>query len=415
MIITALRTVRYEKFPNLIHVLVETDEGVTGLGETFLGAAAVEGWVHENAAPYLIGRDALAIEAHWQQLKGFVGMNSSSAENRGRSAIDIALWDLFGHVVDQPLVQLLGGAVRERIRVYNTCGGPFYARNIPIAGEVSTNNWQLGDGDDRYEDLQRFMEAPAELARDLLDSGITGMKMWPFDVWVAESGGHAISAPQIKQTVRLFEEIRDAVGDEMDLYVDLHTLWSLPAALRISEALEDVRPAWIEDPIRSDDPGALAEFKRHSKLRVCAGETLGTRWSFRDLLEQRSIDVLMCDPVWVGGVSEARRIAAMAEAYQTPVTMHDCNGPVQLSTSIHLSCHLANAMVQESVRAYYLNWYGELVEAPPVVVDGFTAPPKGAGHGIHLREGLLEEPGTTIRTSRSTGNGGVAIEGSANR
>ena len=410
MIVTAIRTVRYADFPNLVHVLIDTDEGVTGLGETFLGAAAVSAWVHENAAPYLLGRDPLAIEAHWQQLKGFVGMNASSTENRGRSAVDIALWDLYGQFTSQPLVQLLGGRVRDRIRVYNTCAGPFYARAIPIAGEVSTNNWQLGQAvDQRYEDMQAFLDRPEELARDLLANGITGMKMWPFDVWVAESAGQYISRSQVRETVRLFERVREAVGDAVDLYVDLHTLWTLPAAIRIADGLREVAPAWIEDPIRNDDPGALLEFKRSTSIPVCAGETLGTRWSFRDMLERRALDVVMCDPVWVGGVSEARRVAAMAEAYQTPVTMHDCNGPVQLAVSIHLSCHLVNAMIQESVRAYYLGWYGDLVESPPTVEGGFAAPPGAAGHGMRLRPELLRAPGTTITESSLGGGLGMIL------
>ncbi len=113
MKITALETIQLAAYPNLIHVLVETDEGITGLGETFLGADAVAGWMHENAAPYLLGKDPLQIERHWQSLKGFVGMNSSSTENRGRSAIDIALWDIFGKVTGQPLYQLLGYTVQK--------------------------------------------------------------------------------------------------------------------------------------------------------------------------------------------------------------------------------------------------------------------------------------------------------------
>ncbi len=388
MRITGLETIRMGTVPNLCHVLVHTDEGVTGLGETFLGAAAVEAWIHESAAPYLLDQDPLRIEQHWQGLKGFVGMNSSGAENRGRSAIDIALWDLFGKVTGLPLYQLLGGKVRDSIAVYNTCAGYYYARDIPIAGEVSTRNWQLQDGETSgpYEDMRAFLDHPGELAEDLLAQGITGMKMWPFDLWSAASDGHYINSADLERGVELFQQIRDKVGTQMDIMVDLHTNWDLPTAIRIARALREVAPAWIEDPIRTDDIGALRDFRVNAGLPVVAGETLATRWSYRDLLNQRAVDVVMCDPVWAGGVSEARRVGAMCEAYQTPVTMHDCNGPVQFAVATHLSVHLPNAYVQESVRAYYTGWYLQIAEGFPAVSAGRVSPPSTPGHGVGLRE-----------------------------
>lgn len=403
MKITALETIQLAAYPNLIHVLVETDEGITGLGETFLGADAVAGWMHENAAPYLLGRDPRDVERHWQQLKGFVGMNSSSTENRGRSAIDIALWDILGKYTGQPLTRLLGGKVRDGIPVYNTCAGPFYARDIPTAGEVSTNNWQLGEGDRSLEDLDKFMSDPAQLARELIADGITGMKMWPFDVHVGKTDGHYISTKDLDATVELFRTIRSAVGFDIDIMVDLHTLWDLPTAKRISRALEEVSPAWIEDPIRPDDVGALADFRRSTRIPTTAGETLGTRWSYKDILEQRALDYIMTDPVWVGGISEVRRIAAMAEAYQTPVTMHDCNGPVQLTVGVNLSVTLPNATLQESVRAYHRTWYGDLAENFATIENGIAAPSDRPGHGVELRAEALDQPGTRRRRSTLKG------------
>lgn len=403
MKITALETIQLAAYPNLIHVLVETDEGVTGLGETFLGADAVAGWMHENAAPYLLGKDPLQIERHWQSLKGFVGMNSSSTENRGRSAIDIALWDIFGKVAGQPLYQLLGGKVRDSIPVYNTCAGPFYARDIPIAGEVSTNNWQLGEGDRSLEDMDAFLNDPGALAAELVAEGITGMKMWPFDLHVGKHDGHYISAKDLDETVELFRKVRSAVGNQIDIMVDLHTLWDLPSATKIARALEEVSPAWIEDPIRPDDVGALAEFRRSTSIPTTAGETLGTRWSYRDILERRALDVIMTDPVWVGGVSEVRRIAAMAEAYQTPVTMHDCNGPVQFTVGVNLSVHLPNATLQESVRAYHRTWYRDLAQDVAPIDHGLASPLDTPGHGVALRLEALEAPGTRRRRSTAKG------------
>ena len=120
MKVTALETLLIDEFPNLTYVLVHTDEGITGLGETLFGAQAVAAWVHETAAPYLLGKDPLQIDRHWLGLNPFVGFNNTATEGRGRSAIDIALWDILGKVCNQPVYQLLGGASRERIRTYNT-------------------------------------------------------------------------------------------------------------------------------------------------------------------------------------------------------------------------------------------------------------------------------------------------------
>lgn len=402
MKIVELETIQQPDFPNLVHVLIHTDEGITGLGETFLGADAVASWIHESAAPVLLGEDPLLIEKHWQAMKGFVGMNSTSTENRGRSAIDIGLWDLFGKATNLPIHQLLGGRVRESIPIYNTCAGPFYARAIPRAGEVSTNNWQLGQGG-QFEDMEAFLNRPGELAQELIESGIVGMKMWPFDLFVGAHDGHYISPADLNTGVDYFRKIRDAVGDKIEIMVDLHTLWDLPSAKRIAAALEEVSPAWIEDPIRPDDVGALASFKASTRIPTTAGETLGTRWAFRDVLQQRAVDVLMCDPVWVGGISETRRIGALAEAFQTPVTMHDCNGPVQFATGVHLSVHLPNATLQESVRAYYRGWYTEIATAIPPIIDGRAYPIDAPGHGVELQPHILTNPSTIRRTSRLDG------------
>ena len=146
MIVTKVETLRLDEFPNLLWVQVHTDEGLIGLGETFFGAQAVEAYIHETVAPYLLGKDPLQIDRHARALYGYVGYRSSGVEMRGNSAIDIALWDLFGKATNQPIYQLLGGPVRERIRIYNTCAGYRYVRDAP-----SQLGRQLGpaDGNER--------------------------------------------------------------------------------------------------------------------------------------------------------------------------------------------------------------------------------------------------------------------------
>ena len=128
MKVTKVETLWLDEFPNVLWVLVHTDEGLVGLGETFFGAQAVESYIHESVAPYLIGKDPLQIDRHARSLYGYLGYRSTGVEMRGNSAIDIALWDLLGKVTNQPIYQLLGGRSRERIRIYNTCAGYRYVQ-----------------------------------------------------------------------------------------------------------------------------------------------------------------------------------------------------------------------------------------------------------------------------------------------
>ena len=173
MRITAIETIRIEEFSNMLWVQIHTDEGLVGLGETLYGPQSVEGHIHGIIAPYLIGQNPLLIDRHTSHLIGYVGFNGSSAEQRGRSAIDIALWDVWGQATGQPIHQLLGGAVREDIRVYNTCGGYGYARFKPV---YDTSGFELPDTGAKgpYEDLDAFLNHADELAHSLLAMGITG-------------------------------------------------------------------------------------------------------------------------------------------------------------------------------------------------------------------------------------------------
>jgi galactonate dehydratase len=401
MKITAIETLLIDEFPNLAYIQVHTDEGISGLGETFFGAQAVAAWVHETAAPYLLGTDPLRIDRHWQGLNPFVGFNSTAVENRGRSAIDIALWDILGKVCGQPIYQLLGGASRDCIRTYNTCAGYRYVRKAPGGGGLPVGNWGVSSASaGPYEDLDAFIHRADELAESLLEQGITGMKIWPFDPYAEASGGHHISNADLKAGLEPFRKIRAAVGDRMEIMVELHSLWDLPCAKRIAQALEEYTPTWFEDPIRMDDLDALAEFTRSTRVPVAASETLGTRWSFRDLLERRAAGVIIFDPAWAGGISEGKRIATMAEAYQLPIAPHDCSGPVEFAAVVHLSINAPNALVQESVRAYYSGWYRELVTEVPEVKDGYIRPLTGPGLGTALLPEVFSRADVHRRTSR---------------
>jgi len=157
MKITGIETLRIDEFPNLLWVQLHTDQGLVGLGETFYGPDSAEGHIHGVIAPYLLGQDPLPIDRHHANLIGYVGFNGSSAEQRGRSAVDIALWDLWGQASGQPLHQLLGGAVRDDIRVYNTCAGYRYVRHRPVQG---TANFGLGQAEGPAGAVSAHLDRP---------------------------------------------------------------------------------------------------------------------------------------------------------------------------------------------------------------------------------------------------------------
>jgi len=398
MKITALETIRLEDRPNLLWVQVHTDEGITGLGETFFGAATVEAHVHEYIAPRVIGRNPLQIDLLAADLVGYLGFRSTGAEMRGNSAFDIALWDIFGKAMNQPIAQLLGGFTRQEIRTYNTCAGTDYVKKT--TGQV-TANYGIGDSN-QYDDLNGFLTRADDLAHSLLEEGITAMKIWPFDRAAEASRGQYISAPDLRRALEPFEKIRAAVGDRMDIMVEFHSMWQLLPAMQIARALTPYQTFWHEDPIKMDSLSSLKRYAEVSPAPICASETLATRWAFRDLLETGVAGVVMLDLSWCGGLSEARKIAAMAEAWHLPVAPHDCTGPVVLCASTHLSLNAPNALVQESVRAFYRTWYRDLVTALPTVTNGMITVPPGPGLGMELNPDLDRAFTTSRKISDAT-------------
>jgi galactonate dehydratase len=382
MKITKIETLRPEEYPNpnILWTRIYTDDGLTGLGETFWGAQTVEAHIHEYVAPRLLGRDPLAIDRIAKDLVGYLGFRSTGAEARGNSAVDIALWDLYGKFTGQPIAQLLGGFSRKKIRTYNTCAGSQYIRGPNDAG---VNNWGGAHQGD-YDDLNGFMNRADELALELLEEGITAMKIWPFDPVANQTEGQFIYAADLRAALVPFEKIRQAVGDRMDVMVEFHSLWQLLPAIKIAKALAPFDTFWHEDPIRMDSLASLVRYEANSPAPICASETLGSRWAFRDLLETGAAGVIMLDLSWCGGISEARKIASMAEAWHLPVAPHDCTGPVVLCASTHLSLNAPNALIQESVRAFYRTWYRDLVTALPQVEGGYITVPPGPGLGLEL-------------------------------
>ena len=399
MEITAIETIRLEEHPNSLFVRVHTDSGLEGLGDTWRMTDTVDEYVHKIAAPLLLGQDPFAIERHWRTLyRGTAAPGLHGSEIRGISAIDVALWDLFGQAQGLPIYRLLGGPTQSKVRVYNTCAGYRYGGAKPRGVDATFTD---GRAEGPYEDLDAWKTDAGKLAKDLLSQGITAMKIWPFDAFGPETGGLWITARQIEEGLRPWRQIRDAVGNQMEVALEMHSVWNLPSAIRIAKAVEAYDPMWFEDPIRMDNLDALAEFKASTRVPTVASETLSTRYAFRELFERHAVSIAMFDVGWVGGLTEAKKIAAMAEAHHIPVAPHDCTGPINYVADVHLDFAITNCYVQETVRAYIHGWYSRLVTTLPRIENGYVYPPEGPGLGTALKPEVLERPDVRVQRTEA--------------
>ena len=280
--------------------------------------------------------------------------------------------------------------------VYNTCAG--YAYN------TTGKRRDIGAGDEAagpYDDQVAFMRDAGALAKSLLAEGYKAMKIWPFDIYVPASGGNLITLADLEKGLRPFRQIREAVGHQIEVMCELHSLFGGHSALRICQALEEYDVFWVEDPLnKMDDVAGLADLRRRTRVPICGSETLGGLRPFRDLLAGDALDVVMLDLSWCGGITEGRKIAALAQAYNRPLAPHDCTGPVTLMAGLHMALHAPTAIYQEVVRATLATWYRDIVTGLPVIEDGMAQPPAAAGLGTRLQDGFKQQAGLIVRESR---------------
>jgi L-alanine-DL-glutamate epimerase-like enolase superfamily enzyme len=388
-----------QALPNNLWVRVHTDGGLVGLGETYYLPRAVASVIHDVYAPLLIGRDPRDIENHWQNmfaLASFCGV--MGAEMRAISALDVALWDLLGQSAGLPIYTMLGGRSRDSIAIYNTC---------------------VGFG--KYPDLDAWLGGKAgELAENLLKQGITAMKIWPFDqfgpgiagpeniggqtrVWgavtAAGTRGLGISNDDLKAGIAIVEDIRRAVGDRMQIAIEGHCRWDLPSSVKIARALEPFDILWLEEIMPSDNVDAFVRLKSETKIPVCQSERVFTRFGFRPWIEKGAMDIVMMDLSWGGGLTEGRKVAAMADTAFLPFTCHDTIGPVALWAATHMMLHVPNGLIMETVRGYIDGWYDDVVEDRIEVRNGKLWLPDRPGLGTRLRDDLFSRPNARVETT----------------
>lgn len=379
--IRAVETVLHFDHPSLLWVLIHTDDGLAGTGETVGQPRATARVVHDMLAGLLVGEDASRIEWLWQRcFRAISYYGVGGAELRALSALDIALWDLLGQSTNLPVYALLGGASRNSVPVYNTCG-------------------EYGSTSDR----RRFLDEPDKLASDLVAAGFPAMKIWPFDELARSRDGAYLTPRELEHGVSRVRKIRDAVGDSIEIIIEGHGLWNLPMAVRIARALEPWHPLWIEDFVYPDNPDVLRHLADATAVPVIASERLVTRFGLRSVIEGGGVQIVMFDPGWAGGISEGRRIADHAATYLLPIATHNCGGPIGHMANLHLCAYIPNLLLMETVRAFATGFYDELTEGVELPQGGQVALPGRPGLGVKLRTDLLSSPRVVRELTDSPG------------
>lgn len=384
MKITAIESLQWTEYPRLMIVRVHTDTGIVGLGETVDKIPGAKGALHGTLAPLLLGQNPLDIEGLWQFVMDNIMYHGyAGAEVRALSAVEVALWDIVGKHYGIPLYQLLGGRVREIVPTYNTC---------------------IGFGN--FPDYALWHEDAGKLAKSLLNDGIHAMKIWPFDRFSESSLGQYISRKDVTAGLKPIQQIRDAVGDDMEIGIECHFRWNRVSIERIAQALEPYNILFMEDVVAPVYPDEIKRFSARTKIPVVGSELLLTRWQIRDWLHDGVSQIVMTDPVWNGGIAETRRIANLAEAYGTPLVLHNVAGPICHAVCMHLGAHLPKLFFVESVRAFYRSYFSELSDYAPLPQNsGFTVPDT-PGIGVTLNERIFSRPDLIQEIS---GGDGLAV------
>lgn len=345
---------------NWIFVKVETDEpGLYGWGEATLEwkTESVVGAV-QDVSRFIIGEDPRRIEHLYQmmyrQYFWKVGIEGMSAI----SGIEQALWDIKGKWLNVPVYELLGGRVRDKIRVYNHLGG--------------------GTMKSMYESTEP--EEFAERALMVKEMGYTALKFMAVPRTEPVEGTRSV-----KYAAKLVETVRKAVGDEMDLMVDLHARCWPAMAIQYCHALEPYGLLFFEEPCPTEDIEATVEVTRKSRIPIATGERLVTRYQFREVFEKRACHVIQPDLSHCGGLWEARKIAAAAETYSIAVAPHNPNGPLALAAAVHFALATPNWMIQEMLTSD-VPWREEVLQEALQVRDGYILPPTRPGLGVDINE-----------------------------
>jgi galactonate dehydratase len=371
MKITRIETVYWKTrddapfWPHWTWLKIDTDAGVSGIGETY-PRSAVEAAMAHSAAPSLIGRDPRDIERIWADLyHTFDYQVAGGTEIRVLSAIDLALWDLLGNALNAPVYRLIGGKANPRVRLYNTC--------FPY----------------KYD----FNREPEKIMRELIDTrGIRAIKIWPFDGAAQRNRHQFITQQDIDRALEPVKKLRDTFGAEIEIAIEFHANWNLTSAIRIARALEPYRPMWLEDMLMPGNFGQYHELAAATSLPLIAGERMAGKMQFERMLESRTLKYMMFDVTWCGGLTEARKVAAMADAAQLPIAPHTAGGPLLFYASTHLTTASPNVWIQESCQRFYERDWPAMLVNPIAPKEGSIEAPEESGFGMRIKPEAWNHP-----------------------
>jgi L-alanine-DL-glutamate epimerase-like enolase superfamily enzyme len=382
MKITSVKTAATRGHGMHLWVKIETDEGITGIGECVHGgmqAIAIIHYLRER----LVGREPFAIDALFEELRRrhvFDG-GTGGALITALTGIEIALWDLKGKALGVPVYELLGGKFRDKIRVYADC--------------------QVEPGM-QMDEIKRVVDGVLErgftaLKIDVDIGAYTGRRVDSEDP-LFDRFNHTAGEREHERMVELVEMVTNAAGKDVAVAADVHTRLDVPSAIRLAKDLEQFHLLWLEEPVPPENIDAMREVKRATSTPICAGENLYLRHGFRELLEKQAVDIIMPDIPKCGGLSECRKIANMAELYYIPFAPHNVSSPIGTLASAHVCASIPNFLVLEFhwLHRPYLSTI--ISEKEDIIQGGYITLSDRPGIGVELDEAVGQEyqyPGTT--------------------
>jgi len=343
---------------NLTFVKVRTDEGLTGVGEVRMvnHTHALLGYLEHAIPTHVLGADPFDIEALVQRMWRRDYERVGGTVMSGISAIEIACWDIVGQALGHPIYKLLGGAVRDRIKAY-------------------ANGWYT---------VERTPEEFHAAARKVVARGYRALKLDPFG-----SGSYELDTSERRRALALTEAVRDAIGPDAELLIEMHGRFTPASAVAISHELEPYAPSWIEEPVPPENLKALAKVARRVLIPVATGERIHVRHEFRELFELQAADIIQPDLTTVGGLLEGRKIATWADAYYVLIAPHNVGGPVSTAAALHFAACTTNFKIQEHFNDFAEAHVKESAPGNPEVVDGYFRLPRGPGLGVTLNEDVI--------------------------
>ncbi len=345
---------------NLTFVQVMTDEGLVGVGEVRMlnHTDALRGYFAEAVPNHVLGHDPFDIESLVQRMYRNDYARAGEIAMSAIATIEIACWDIIGQALGQPVYKLLGGAVREKVKAY-------------------ANGWYT---------VERTPEEFHTAARGAIAKGYRALKLDPFG-----AGFYELDRAEKIRSIALVEAVRDAVGPEVEILVEMHGRFNPSTAIELANELEVFKPSWIEEPVPPENLAALKKASEKITIPVATGERIHTRYDYRQIFELQAADIIQPDITHFGGLLETKKLAAWAETYYVLVAPHNVGGPVSTAAALHFAASTPNFKILEHFNDFAEDWVKAAATGNPEVRDGYFALPQGPGLGVKLDESVIRQ------------------------